>query len=75
MPANTNANDTATTDKPTLESALDQIETVKGSCRDAIRGLNDLSESLKAIHKEQKGTKKELQTVRQTIKGLQSVKL
>jgi len=34
-----------------------------------------LSDDLKAIKKEQKSTEKELQTVRQTIRGLQSVKL
>ena len=62
-------------EKPTLEKALSQIERVKGSYREAIRGLNELSDTLKAISKEQKGTEKELQTVRQTIRGLQSVKL
>ena len=65
MPANTNGNPPDDEkDKPTLEKALEQIETVKGSYREAIKGLNDLTDTLKLIHKEQKGTKKELQTVR-----------
>lgn len=76
MPENNgNGSHQEPTEKPTLETALSQIETIKGSYRDAIRGLNDLSDILKAIHKEHKGTTRELQTVRQTIKGLQSVRL
>ena len=62
-------------EKPTLEKALADIERMRGHCKEAIRGLDVLSDDLKAIKKEQKGTEKELQTVRQTIRGLQSVKL
>ncbi|MEQ1852785.1 MAG: DNA polymerase III subunit beta [Chthoniobacteraceae bacterium] len=62
-------------EKPTLDKALDQIEAIKGSYREAVKGLNELTDTLKAISKEQKGTEKELQTFRQTIRGLQSVKL
>ena len=78
MPAtNTNGNGThqEPADKPTLEKALEQIESVKGSYRAAIRGLNDLTETLKFIHKEQKSTEKEVQSVRTTLEKLQSVRL
>ena len=62
-------------EKPTLEKALADIEKMRGNYKEAIRGLDELTDALKAIKKEQKGTEKELQTVRQTIRGLQSVKL
>jgi DNA polymerase III sliding clamp (beta) subunit (PCNA family) len=62
-------------DKPTLEKALADIEKIKGSYRDAIRGLNDLGDMLKAISKERKSTEKEVQSVRSTLEKLQSVRL
>ena len=63
------------TDKTSLETALEQVETVKGSYREAIRGLSELTDTLKAIQKERKSTEKEVQTVRSTLRQLQSVKL
>ena len=63
------------TDKSALEAALAQVETVKGSYREAIRGLNDLTDTLKQIQREQKSTNKEVQSVRLTLGRLQSVKL
>jgi DNA polymerase III sliding clamp (beta) subunit (PCNA family) len=61
--------------KPSLETALVKIETVKASYRDAIRGLNDLGDMLKTISKERKSTEKEVQSVRSTLEKLQSVRL
>ena len=61
--------------KPTLEKALADIEKIKGSYRDAIRGLNDLTDTLKAIGKDQKSTEKEVEAVRATLGKLQSVRL
>ena len=62
-------------EKTSLETALEQVETVKGSYREAIRGLSDLTDTLKAIQKERKSTEKEVQSVRSTLRQLQSVKL
>jgi DNA polymerase III sliding clamp (beta) subunit (PCNA family) len=62
-------------DKPTLEKALADIEKIKGSYREAIRGLNDLGDKLRAISKERKSTEKEVQSVRSTLEKLQSVRL
>ena len=52
---NGNGNHADTTEKTALEKALDQIETVKGFHRDAIRGLNELAGTLRQIHRDQKG--------------------
>ena len=62
-------------EKPTLEKALADIEKIKGSYRDAIRGLNNLTDTLKAIGKDQKSTEKEVEAVRATLGKLQSVRL
>ena len=55
--------------------ALDQIETIKGSYREAVRGLNGLAETLKQAQREQKTSTKEIQSVRQTLRSLQSVRI
>ena len=78
MPRHTNGNGNGhkpADDKSTLETALEKIETIKGSYREAIRGLNDLTDTLKQLHREQKSTHKEVQSVRTTLERLQSVKL
>ena len=53
----------------------DQIEPLKGSYRDAIRGLNDLADTLRQIHRDQKSSEREVQTVRTMLAKLQSVRV
>jgi DNA polymerase III sliding clamp (beta) subunit (PCNA family) len=62
-------------DKPALEQALEKIETIKGSYREAIHGLNELAEILKQAQREQKNASREVQTVRSTLEKLQSVRI
>jgi hypothetical protein len=61
--------------KPAIEVALEKIETIKGSYREAIRGLNDLADTLKQVQREQKGTDREVQSIRVTLEKLQSVRI
>jgi len=61
--------------KSTLESALDQIDTIKGSYRQAVSALNDLADTLKQVQREQKSTEKEVQSVRATLEKLHAVKI
>ena len=55
--------------------ALAQVELVRGDFRNAIAGLNKLSEALKAAQREQKTADKEVQAARQTLEKLQSVRI
>jgi len=64
-----------TTEKPALEIALAQIEVVRGEFRNAIAGLNKLADALKQVQREQKAGEKEIQSVRQTLRSLQSVRI
>jgi len=64
-----------TEDKSALETAFAQVEIVRGDFRNAIAGLNKLSESLKAAQREQKTSDKEVQSARQTLEKLQSVRI
>ncbi len=71
----TNRNGHHDTTKPAIEVALDKIETIKGSYRDAVRGLNDLADTLKQVQREQKSTDREVQSVRTTLEKLQTVRI
>jgi len=66
---------TTTTEKSSLETALAQVEIVRGDFRNAITGLNKLAEALKAAQREQKSADKEVQSVRNTLEKLQSVRI
>jgi len=61
--------------KPALETALAQVEVVRGDFRNAIASLNKLADSLKQAQREQKTSEKEIQSVRQTLRSLQSVRI
>lgn len=62
-------------EKPAIETALEKIETIKGSYREAIKGLNDLTDTLKQVQREHKAIEKEVQSVRSTLEKLQSVRI
>ena len=66
---------TAPAEKSALETALAQIEIVRTDFRNAIAGLNKLGDQLKAAAREQKASEKEVQSVRQTLRSLQSVRI
>ena len=62
-------------EKPALETALAQIEVIRGEFRNAVANLGKLGELLKAAQREQKASEKEVQGVRQTLRSLQSVRI
>jgi DNA polymerase III sliding clamp (beta) subunit (PCNA family) len=64
-----------TTPKPALEMALSQIEAVKAHYREAIRSLTDLTDLLRQAAREQRASEKEFQSIRQTLRSLQSVRI
>ena len=66
---------TETADRPALETALAQIEVIRGEFRSAVAGLSKLGELLKQASREQKVSEKEVQGVRQTLRSLQSVRI
>ncbi len=61
--------------KPALDAALAQLEVVRGDFRNAIAGLNRLGELLRQSQRETKASDKEIQSVRQTLRSLQSVRI
>lgn len=61
--------------KSALETALTQIENLKTTVRESLNGLTKLGDSLRQAMREQKASEKEVQSVRQTLRSLQGVKL
>ena len=73
MSETTNGNNKAAT--PPLETALAQLEILRGEFRNSLAGLNKLGDALKQAQRESKTSEKEIQSVRQTLRSLQSVRI
>ena len=63
----------ATNNATTLDTALGQIDLIKGDFRNAIAGLNKLTEHLKQVQREQKTSEKEIQSVRAHLRSLKDL--
>ena len=62
-------------EKTSLEQALDQIEFIKGSIRGAVTNLNGLADTLRQVQRERRLSEREVRSVRDTLKSLQTVRL
>ena len=69
------ATTTAEEPKPALDTALAQLEVVRGDFRNAIAGLNKLGDLLRQVQRESKASDKEISSVRQALRSLQSVRI
>lgn len=61
--------------KPSLEAALVQIEAMKTGFREGINSLTKLGDHIRQALREQKASEKEVQSVRLTLRSLQSVRI
>ena len=75
MPKPSTGETTPAAEKSALETSIAQVEVVRGEFRNALAGLNKLAESLKAALREHKAGQKEVESVRQTLRSLQNVKI
>ena len=62
-------------EKPGLEQALDQIESLKASLRAAVGSLNNLIDIVRQVQRERRVSEREVRSVRDTLKTLQTVRL
>jgi dsDNA-specific endonuclease/ATPase MutS2 len=62
-------------EKPSLEQALEQIEFIKGSIRGAVTNLNNLADTLRQGQRERRVNEREIRSVRDTLKSLQTIRL
>ena len=66
---------TSPEEKPGLEQALDQIESLKGNLRAAVSSLNNLIDIVRQVQRERRVSEREVRSVRDTLKTLQTVRL
>ena len=62
-------------EKPALDTALQQIDAIKTGFRDGIAGLNKLGDLLRQAQRDHKSSDREIQSARQTLRSLQSVRI
>ena len=74
-PAASTDSTSAPEEKTSLEQALDQIEFIKGSLRGAVTNLNGLADTLRQVQRERRLSEREVRSVRDTLKSLQTVRL
>ncbi len=66
---------TSPEEKPGLEQALDQIESLKANLRGAVSSLNNLIDIVRQVQRERRVSEREVRSVRDTLKTLQTVRL
>ena len=57
------------------KTVIEQVETIKDTLKGVVSDFNDLLASLKTAEKEKKATEKEIESVRATLRTIQSVKI
>ena len=63
------------TEQPTIDQVIVDVEAMRTTVQDHLTELKSVCTKLKAIQREHKTGNKELQSIRQTLKGLQGMKL
>jgi len=66
---------TPAAEKPAIEAAIEKLDCFKVTFREALVGVTELSTLLRQAVREQKAGEKEVQSVRQTLRSLQSVRI
>jgi hypothetical protein len=71
----TRSNVNPAADKPALDSAIEKLDALKTTFREALNGLTELTTLLRQSVRDQKAGEKEIHQVRQTLRSLQSVRI
>ena len=66
---------TPAADKPAIEAAIEKLDGFKATFREALIGVTEITTLLKQSVRDQKAGEKEVQSVRQTLRSLQSVRI
>ena len=66
---------TPAAEKPAIEAAIEKLDGFKTVFREALVGVTELSTLLRQAVRDQKAGEKEVQSVRQTLRSLQSVRI
>ncbi len=71
----TRSNNNPATERPALDSAIEKLDALKTTFREALNGLTELTALLRQSVRDQKAGEKEIHQVRQTLRSLQSVRI
>ena len=74
-PATDSSSTPLAVEKSSLEQALDQIEAAKGNLRSVVTSLNGLADTLRQVQRDRRSSEREIRSVRDMVKSLQTVRL
>jgi DNA polymerase III sliding clamp (beta) subunit (PCNA family) len=71
----TNGNPVSTATKPALEAAIDNLDSFRANLREALSGISAITSLLRQAIRDQRLNEREIQSVRQTLRSLQGVRI
>ena len=75
QPPATDTSSTPAVEKSSVEQALEQIEAMKGTIRGVVSNLNGLADTLRQVQRDRRSSEREVRSVRDMVKSLQTVRL
>jgi dsDNA-specific endonuclease/ATPase MutS2 len=70
-----NGNPVSTATKPALEAAIDNLDSFRANLREALSGISAITSLLRQAIRDQRLNEREIQSVRQTLRSLQGVRI
>ena len=64
-----------TTSKPAIEAAIDNLDSFKANLREALGSISEITALLRQAIRDQRANEREIQSVRQTLRSLQGVRI
>ena len=65
----------STNSKPAIEAAIDNLDRFKANLREALSGISEITSLLRQAIRDQRANEREIQSVRQTLRSLQGVRI
>jgi len=72
---NRNIGPVSTNSKPAIEVAIDNLDSFKSHLREALSGISEITALLRQAIRDQRANEREIQSVRQTLRSLQGVRI
>jgi hypothetical protein len=72
---NRNTGPVSTNSKPAIEAAIDNLDSFKSHLREALSGISEITALLRQAIRDQRANEREIQSVRQTLRSLQGVRI
>jgi hypothetical protein len=73
--SNRNIGPVSNNSKPAIEAAIDNLDGFKSNLREALSGISEITALLRQAIRDQRSNEREIQSVRQTLRSLQGVRI